>query len=133
MRKLLATTALACLLSGTAIAGTLREADVAYISAAVGMMRVTSDCPGYELINGGLMGFADTNGVDGEKIGGAVVQIIKIKAGVPYNHDLVIPEVTRAFNGAWKEIDTFEAVDRVAFCWRWGGVLTKKGIIRRTK
>jgi len=114
-----------------AVAAPLSEEEKAYVGAAVGMMRVTVECDGYEDLVEELDKLGDRNGVDGPALRKAIAEALRVRLGNGYDRAKLIPEVTRAFNEFWNIATREKARSQRKFCKQWGDALIDKGLIRK--
>jgi hypothetical protein len=122
--------ALMAWLTTTAIAGELNVHDKEFVTAAVLTAHVLDHCKDYEVVVDGFLPFGDLNGID-PRTGRAVYTAFKMFAGMAYDRNLLIPEVTAAMIDIDNEVTPYETANPEAFCWQWGPSLMKKGLVRK--
>lgn len=131
MKKFFTTTVAACLCSTAATAGPLSDQEAALVIAAVGSMRVTTECTGYEGIENSWLTLGDKMGVDSERLADAIQQALAVSANMQYDRSKLIPEVTRLFRQTYDSMTDEQDKDKAKFCARWGEALIKMGVIKR--
>jgi len=119
--------------AGSAAADPLSQEDQAFIMASVGTVKVTHECPGYELVPGALVKYGDRAGADTERIWPAILEAVRINANMDYDRSKLIPEVTRLVNVTADTLIDHSKKDNARFCKHWTDFYVGLGLIRRKR
>jgi hypothetical protein len=105
--------------------------DQAFVIAAVGSVKVTHECEGYEMVPGALMKYGASAGVDVLRIGNAIAQAVRLSLHLDYDASKAIPEVTRLVYHTAETLINEELSGKADFCKRWTNYYIDQRLIRK--
>lgn len=106
----------------------LSDVDKAYIVNMTAGLAVAIKCNG-KPITGGMVKFADRNGVDSEMLTKAMKAALAVNADTPYDRDDLIPAVTRFMTEVAGEVMSAIEKNKIGACARWIKVLRENGVV----
>lgn len=126
----LAASAVALTLASTPASAGPAERDL--VLALIISFGVHNNCPGYELVDGAPVRFADTNGVDFDKIGPAAVNSIMANVDKDYDRTKLIPEVSRFVRDKMVELGgEMTKVGKPKWCKKYVPVMTGMNFMKK--
>lgn len=89
-------------------------------------------CPNYDAVEGGLVKYGDSIGVDVDRYGPPVAAALRVISDMPYNRGDLVPEVTQVVRNAIGELqDNHAKLGDKKFCRKYGDFLESIGVMRR--
>ena len=111
----------------------LADRERSVVIVVVSAMMLQTQCPGLKMVDGGPVIFADKNGVDFTKIGGAILNAILVGTNKAYDRGKLIPEVTLQVSATAREILNDLKVDQANTCDKFAERLVPLGLLQRTQ
>jgi hypothetical protein len=105
--------------------------DREFIALATISFAVMQKCDGYEFIDGGAKRAADQVGADFDTYGPAAMNAIFAIVGWDYDHDKLIPAVTRQVRSNLEELMGELKKGNGYFCRKYGAVMLNVGYMRK--
>jgi hypothetical protein len=111
----------------------LTDRERSVVIVVVSAMMLQTQCPGLKMVDAGPIVFADKNGVDFTRIGGAILNAILIGTNKAYDRGKLIPEVTLQVSATAREILNGLKVDHADTCDKLAEQLVPLGLLQSTR